>query len=86
MTRNSAMIKLGLGIAVTVFALDPASAARKSFHALALRPIIYYRSAPAQIYNRVPFGYTASQNGLYDNHALPDGTITGPLAPESNGG
>jgi hypothetical protein len=80
------MTKLGLGLVVTVLVFDPTNAARKNFHAFALRPMIYYRSAPAQIYYRVPFGYTASQNGLYSNDALPDGTITGPLAPEANGG
>jgi hypothetical protein len=85
MTKHSTITKLGLGIAVAVLFSCSAIAAPKKSNSLHRRSLIYYRTAPVQTYNRDPFVYSAD-GSLYHNDVLPDGTVTGPIGPEANGG
>ena len=86
MTNNSTITKLWLGGAVTIILISSAIAAQKKSNTLSKRPMTYYRAAPVPAYYREPSGFSISQGGIYHNDVLPDGTITGPIAPHANGG
>jgi hypothetical protein len=91
MTKHSTITKLGLGIAVAVLFSCSAIAAPKKSNSLHKRSLTYYRTAPVQTYNRNPsnrnpFVYSVGGRSLYHNDVLPDGTVTGPIGPEANGG
>jgi hypothetical protein len=76
MNRNLTIAKLVLVITVAVLAISPASSAKKRFH----------RATLVQTNYLAPIGYTVSQGGIYHNDVLPNGTVTGPIGPEANGG
>jgi hypothetical protein len=86
MNKNLTITKLALGIAVAALVISPALAAKKKSKSIYKRSTIYYRAAPVQTYNREPFDYSANGRGLYHNDLLPDGTVTGPIGPDVNGG
>jgi hypothetical protein len=86
MSKKPAIAKIVLGIIAAVLVSSEAPAVRRKAHSLHKRPLTYYRAIPVQRYRWVPFGYSISQGGPYHKDVLPDGTITGPIAPEANGG
>jgi hypothetical protein len=86
MNKNSTITKLVLGIAISILVVGQAFAAKRKSNSSFNRSMINYRAAPVQTYYRVPFGYSISQGGIYHNDVLPDGTVTGPIAPHANGG
>jgi hypothetical protein len=83
MNKNLTLTKLVLGITVATLILGPALAAPRKSHSLQNR---HYRAAPVQTYFGEPLGYGAGQSGPYHKDVLPDGTITGPISPDVNGG
>jgi hypothetical protein len=47
--------------------------------------LVYYRIAP-DLRNHVPYEVGNTDYGLYRQFILPDGTVTGPIGPDANGG
>jgi hypothetical protein len=86
MTNDSTITKLWLAVALAILFTSSAIAAQKKQNTLYKRPATYYRAAPVPALYREPFGYSISQGGIYHNDVLPDGTLTGPIAPHANGG
>jgi hypothetical protein len=86
MIKNSTITKLGLSIAITILFGFSAIAAPKRSNSLSKRPMAYQRIAPVPSDYREPFVNSIGGSGLYHNHVLPDGTVTGPIGPEVNGG
>jgi hypothetical protein len=86
MNENLTISKMVLGISIAALVISPAFAATKKSNSSHRRSVIYYRPAPLQTYYRAPFVYSISQGGIYHNDVLPDGTVTGPIAPHANGG
>jgi hypothetical protein len=86
MSRNLTIAKIGLGIIAAALVSSAASAVRRKPYSLHKRPLTYYRTAPVPGYYWLPFGYSISQGGPYHKDVLPDGTVTGPIAPHANGG
>jgi hypothetical protein len=75
MIKRSKITKLGFaalvgGCAITTVSLSEANAARH-----------YYPQYSVE--SQVPSQY---QSGPYHEDRLPDGTLTGPIAPDANGG
>jgi hypothetical protein len=81
MKKNSITHKLGLGIGIGALAICTEIAVSQTSHALPrlnrTRPELPYYHGPHQLGP----GY-----GLYRNLVLPDGTVSGPIGPDVNGG
>ena len=77
MTINLAMTKLGLSLIAATLTISPAFAAPKKYNPI-LKGHIIHHGAP------IEFG--ASERGLHLIYALPDGTVTGPVSLDGNGG
>jgi hypothetical protein len=49
------------------------------------RSVVYYRIVPDSR-NHPPHEVSNTEYGLYRQFLLPDGTVTGPISPDANGG
>jgi hypothetical protein len=88
MKANSKTAKQGLVIAVTLvvgFTSLAAAYLPQSANAARRRTVVYYRAVPYWR-NHVPYEVGYTDYGIYRQFVLPDGTLTGPIAPEANGG
>jgi hypothetical protein len=47
--------------------------------------LVYYRIVP-DLRNHAPHDVGNTDYGLYRQFILPDGTVTGPISPDANGG
>jgi len=57
----------------------------QSANAAPRRSLVYYRILPG-LRNHVPYEVGNTDYGLYRQFILPDGTVTGPIGPDANGG
>jgi hypothetical protein len=86
MTKNSTITKLGLSVSISILLSVSAIAAPKRSNSLNKRPVTYQRIVPVPLDYREPFVNSVGGGGIYHNHVLPDGTVTGPIGPDVNGG
>jgi hypothetical protein len=81
MKNNSTTHKLGLGIVLAALAICPEFAVSQTSHA---------SSRPNRITPELPdyrgLNQLGPSYGPYRNLVLPDGTVTGPVGPDVNGG
>ena len=77
MTTVSTMTKIGLSLIVASLAVSPAFAASKKYNSILKGHIIHHKA---------PFEFGASERGLHLTYTLPDGTVTGPVSLDGNGG
>jgi hypothetical protein len=81
MKRNSTTHKLGLGIVLAAVVISTEFAASQASYAL---------SRPNRITPELPYYRGLHQlgpsYGPYRSFVLPDGTVTGPIGPDVNGG
>jgi hypothetical protein len=86
MKPNPKTVKKGLILAaalLTGFSSLATSYLSQAAYAAPKRSLVYYRVAPWR--NHVPHEAGYSDYGIRQ-FVLPDGTVTGPIAPDANGG
>jgi hypothetical protein len=88
MELHAKITRKGLILSATLLACFSTIAAL-SANAAPKRPLrserVYYRAAP-QWQNHKPFEVGDRDYGIYQQFILPDGTVSGPIGPEANGG
>jgi hypothetical protein len=88
MELNQETSKHGLILTLALlasFAIIAAAYLHRSANAAPRRALLEYRTAPYWR-NHVPYEVGYSDYGLYRHFVLPDGTVTGPVGPDANGG
>jgi hypothetical protein len=88
MKVNSKTTKQGLALTAALLAGCASLATpylTQTANAAPRRAVVYYRIVP-DWRNHAPHELTNSDYGLYRQFVLPDGTVTGPIGPEANGG
>jgi hypothetical protein len=77
MATVSTMTKLGFSLIAAFLTVSPAFAFSKKYNSILKGHVIHHK---------VPFEFGASERGLHLNYALTDGTVTGPVSLDGNGG
>jgi len=74
---TAVLLACGASLAIACLSEAANSAPRRSR--------VYYRIVP-DWRNHVPYEVGVSDSGPYHQDILPDGTVTGPIGPDANGG
>jgi hypothetical protein len=85
MKKSSMITKLGLRLTVSSLASFASFAALDLSETANAAPRQYYHAAP-EWNHTVPSEIGNGDYGPYPNHLSPNGTLTGPIATDANGG